>query len=148
MLAHGTCIANHRATASGVTRHRGGCGEGALMAKITKRVSRRSFVALVTGAAATTLVSKSAAAQETGRTDSDSNDRSGYGRTSVFDSDSNDRGGYGRTGYSDGDSNDRSGYGRGGGGGNNAGGGLTDSDDGQNSDAPGRGRGTGNGYSD
>ena len=83
--------------------------------KKANRVSRRSFVGLVTGAAASAMMATSAKAQQTGRTDSDSGDRAGYGRTGYSDSDSNDRGGYGRTGATDSDSNDRSGYGRGGG---------------------------------
>ena len=115
------------------------------MARRVKPVSRRSFVALVSGGVAATMLSSPAAAQQTGRTDSDPNDRSGYGSTGYSDSDANDRVGHGRTGLTDSDtgsSADQSQYGRGGGNG------VTDSDSGTNSDAAGRGRGEGTGYSD
>ena len=67
------------------------------MSKKTSRVSRRSFVALVTGAAASTMITSPAKAQRTGRTDSDPDDSVGYGRTGYTDSDPNDSAGYGRT---------------------------------------------------
>ena len=75
--------------------------------KKTSKVSRRSFVGLVTGAAASAVMASTAKAQQTGRTDSDPNDSSGYGRTGYTDSDPNDRSGYGRTGVTDADSGDR-----------------------------------------
>lgn len=83
------------------------------MSKKTSRVSRRSFVALVTGAAASTMIVSPAQAQRTGRTDSDPDDSSGYGRTGYTDSDPNDRSGFGRSGLTDGDDSDRARYGRG-----------------------------------
>lgn len=86
-----------------------------------KRLSRRSFLELIPGVAATYMGSliggNTALAQVT---DSDSNDRAGNGRgTGLTDSDANDRAGYGRGGYSrasgvtDPDANDRAGNGRG-----------------------------------
>jgi len=97
------------------------------MAKKAQIVSRRSFVGLITGAAAATVISTPVVAQQanTGRTDSDPNDRAGYGRTGITDSDSNDRAGYGR-GSS----------------------GITDSDTGSNRDCAGRGRGSTTGNTD
>ena len=86
------------------------------MAKRMKPVSRRSFVALVSGGVAASMIASPAAAQRTGRTDSDPNDGVGYGRTGYSDSDPNDRGGNGRSGITDADNGnirDRSGYGRG-----------------------------------
>lgn len=146
------------------------------MSKKANRVSRRSFVALVTGAAASGMIGGSAKAQS-GRTDSDSNDRSNYGYSGYTDGDSNDRSGHGRgnsctdsdtgsnadgvgrgrrcggqTGITDSDTgNGADGVGRGrgsGGKGKNAASGITDSDTGSNRDAVGRGRGTNNGYTD
>ena len=122
------------------------------MSKKTSRVSRRSFVALVTGAAASAMIASPAKAQTyTGRTDSDPSDGSGYGRTGITDSDSNDRASYGRggsrtSGLTDSDSGpnaDTAGNGRG-----SRNSGLTDSDSGTNSDSPGRGRGSSTGYTD
>jgi hypothetical protein len=118
------------------------------MSKKANRVSRRSFVALVTGAAASGLIGGSAKAQS-GRTDSDSNDRANYGYSGFTDGDSNDRSGHGRGNGSCTDSDtgkNADGVGRGRR--CNTSTGLTDSDTGSNRDAVGRGRGTSNGYTD
>lgn len=93
------------------------------MARRALPVSRRSFVALVTGAAAASIVSAPALAQ---RTDSDPTDPAGAGRT---------------TGITDNDPTDEAGNGRG-----NSG--LTDSDSGANADCANRGRGNATGETD
>jgi hypothetical protein len=101
--------------------------------KKTSKVSRRSFVGLVTGAAASAVMASTAKAQS-GLTDSDSgpnSDSPGYGRgNGVTDSDS-------------GPNADRAGNGRG-----SRTTGLTDSDTGPNRDAAGNGRGGRTGLTD
>lgn len=117
-----------------------------------KPLNRRSFMATVVGGvtvagAASTLIAGQAKAQQrpTGRTDSDSgssSDAPNYGRTGISDSDPNDRPGYGigssTTGYSDSDPVDPAGNGRGPGGSRTN---ITDSDSGSSSDEPNYGRG-------
>ena len=87
-------------------------------------VDRRSFLSRVVGASvvatgAMALITGPARAQKarsgthTGRSDSDSTDRAGYGHTGVSDSDSTDGAGFGRTGLTDHDSTDQAQYGRG-----------------------------------
>lgn len=112
------------------------------MAKKAQSVSRRSFVGLITGAAAATVIATPVMAQRSGVTDSDTGggeDPAGNGRgqnvtdsdtgtnrdcagrgrgstTGQSDSDSGgsaDPGGNGRTGRTDADASDRAGYGRG-----------------------------------
>jgi len=112
------------------------------MAKKAQSVSRRSFVGLITGAAAATVVATPVMAQRSGVTDSDTGggaDPAGNGRgggvtdsdtgsnrdcagrgrgstTGDTDSDSggsSDPGGNGRTGRTDSDPTDSAGYGRG-----------------------------------
>ena len=65
------------------------------MTKKASRVSRRTFVGLVTGAVAGGMVAGTAKAQS-GNSDSDANDRAGNGRSGISDADDSDRAGYGR----------------------------------------------------
>mgnify|MGYP000582483493 CR=1 FL=1 len=65
--------------------------------KKTSRVSRRSFVGLVTGVLAGVALAAPAKAQN-GTSDSDPDDEAGHGRTGVTDADSGDRASYGRGG--------------------------------------------------
>lgn len=92
------------------------------MARRALPVSRRSFVALVTGAAAASIVVGPAQAQ---RTDNDPTDPAGGGRSGLTDDDPTDEAGNGR-GSS----------------------GLSDNDSGANGDCAGRGRGSTTGETD
>lgn len=115
----------------------------------TSRVSRRSFVALITGAASSSFAVSSAKAQETGRTDSDATDAAQHGQTGLTDSDASDLANYGRGGglerqaYTDTDVAPNSDHVT-----NSGRGGPTDADTGPNADPAMRGRGTNNGFTD
>ena len=105
--------------------------EGGEIMKITRKVSRRSFLTQVAGgamagtAAAVVLTGSARAAVQsdtdptdaagggrTGGTDTDPTDRANRGSTGRSDSDPTDRGGRGATGRTDSDPTDRASRGR------------------------------------
>ena len=132
-------LSSSRKTRTSFERFRSGHIVGGLMAKKAQSVSRRSFVGLITGAAAATVIAPPVMAQRSGVTDSDTGRRrrsvwqrswrgchrfrhrfetvdcGGRGRgstTGTTDSDSggsSDPGGNGRTGRTDSDPSDSAG---------------------------------------
>lgn len=116
-------------------------GEGAGRSGQDSRLSRRLIVARLAGGAG--LLAAGGASAQSGRSDSDSGDRAGFGRSGRTDQDPSDGPGRGRgssgTGRTDSDPSDGPGRGRG------TQSGRTDSDP---SDGPGRGRGTQTGRTD